>query len=93
MDAEDFLDADEVEAMRAPRAKAPVDGVIDPESLQYKDACEACRNPLTWIDAAFICAFECTWCPDCADAQGMVCPNCSGELVTRPRRTQAIGRK
>ncbi len=92
MDAEDFLDADELEAMRAPRGKGP-GAARDPDSLLYKDACEACSNPLTWIDPAFICAFECTWCPDCAEAQGMVCPNCSGELILRPRRTQPIGRK
>ncbi len=91
MDAEDFLDPDELEAMRG-RPK-PVAGGIDVDSLEYKDACEACSNPLTWIDPAYICTFECTWCPDCAEAQGMVCPNCSGELVLRPRRTQKIGRK
>ena len=35
---------------------------------------------------AFICSHECTFCGDCATALEHVCPNCSGELVRRPRR-------
>lgn len=87
VDAEDFLDEDELEALRAPKQ---ADG-IDPDALQYKDGCERCAKELTWIDAAYICSHECTWCPECADGFGMVCPNCSGELVKRPRRTRPIG--
>ena len=29
---------------------------------------------------------ECTFCPACADGMNGVCPNCSGELVARPKR-------
>jgi hypothetical protein len=36
---------------------------------------------------AGICSFECTFCAHCADEvlKG-TCPNCGGELVSRPRR-------
>jgi hypothetical protein len=93
VDESDFLDADELAALRAPRANGALDGSLDPDALAYKDACEACAKQLDWIDTSFICSFECTWCPECADGMGMVCPNCSGELVKRPRRTQTVGRK
>jgi len=35
---------------------------------------------------AFICSYECTWCPACAETMNKVCPNCGGELVKRPKR-------
>jgi hypothetical protein len=37
-----------------------------------------------------ICSFECTFCRACAEGtlHGR-CPNCTGELVTRPRRPAA----
>jgi hypothetical protein len=38
---------------------------------------------------ATICSVECTFCPGCAAALGHVCPNCGGELVPMPRRTNA----
>jgi uncharacterized protein len=59
--------------------------------LQFKDACDGCMAELTWIDEAYICSYECTWCPECAEDRAMVCPNCSGELRRRPRRTRAVG--
>ncbi len=36
---------------------------------------------------AMICSFECTFCKDCVDGvlKG-ACPNCGGNLVTRPIR-------
>ncbi len=83
-DAEDYLEPDELAPKQAPG--------LDPDSLQYKDACDGCTTHLSWIDACFICSHECTWCPDCAEGYGFVCPNCSGELMTRPRRTQPIRR-
>lgn len=87
VDESDFLDPDELAALRAP----PSAPALDPDALQYKDGCEGCAKELTWIDTAFICGHECTWCPECAEGYGMVCPHCSGELVKRPRRTRPIG--
>lgn len=51
-----------------------------------KTQCERCRTFLGPADEADICSFECTFCPQCADDIEGVCPNCSGELVRRPRR-------
>lgn len=40
---------------------------------------------------AVICTFECTFCKSCAETQLKgICPNCGGNLVTRPIRPQAI---
>jgi hypothetical protein len=39
---------------------------------------------------ARICSFECTFCAACAnDVLHGHCPNCGGELLTRPRRPAA----
>jgi hypothetical protein len=39
---------------------------------------------------ARICSFECTFCADCtAGPLAGRCPNCGGELLTRPRRPSA----
>ena len=51
-------------------------------------ACERCQALLTHEDLAFICSYECTFCAPCAIGQAQVCPNCSGELVRRPRRAE-----
>lgn len=55
--------------------------------LEMKSSCEKCERELTPDGAAFICSFECTFCPECALSMSSVCPNCGGELLTRPRRT------
>jgi hypothetical protein len=55
-------------------------------ALEMRDACERCGAELATDSAAFICTFECTFCSECATAMQHVCPNCSGELVARPRR-------
>ena len=56
--------------------------------LQLRPNCECCNRDLPPESAdALICSFECTFCRTCA--QGILkghCPNCGGELVTRPRR-------
>jgi hypothetical protein len=49
-------------------------------------ACERCGAGLAADGEAAICSYECTFCVPCADALLRVCPNCSGELVARPRR-------
>jgi hypothetical protein len=54
--------------------------------LEMRDKCERCESPLGEVDAARICSFECTFCPSCADEMDGTCPNCSGELLARPRR-------
>ena len=54
-----------------------------------RGSCETCGRPLAMDGAAFICSFECTFCEDCAqDKHRLVCPNCQGELVRRPKRSQ-----
>ena len=48
--------------------------------------CERCGAALSADGTAAICSYECTFCMDCAEAMAHVCPNCSGELVARPKR-------
>jgi hypothetical protein len=59
--------------------------------LELRPGCECCDRDLPPDSAqARICSFECTFCVDCADGVlGGKCPNCGGELVTRPRRVGA----
>jgi uncharacterized protein len=54
--------------------------------LEMREVCERCSAPLPAGGDARICSYECTFCPDCATAMNAICPNCSGELVTRPTR-------
>ena len=56
--------------------------------LELRPNCECCDRDLPpGSDAALICSFECTFCADCAKTQlNGRCPNCTGELVARPRR-------
>jgi hypothetical protein len=56
-------------------------------ALELKPTCERCGAETPASGDAFICSFECTFCPDCAGELEHVCPNCGGELVPRPRRT------
>jgi len=55
-------------------------------SLEMKTACEKCAAKLPTDAEAYICTFECTFCPQCSDEMNDVCPNCGGELVRRLRR-------
>lgn len=56
--------------------------------LALRPNCECCDRDLpNESTEARICTFECTFCADCATGKlGNICPNCGGELVTRPRR-------
>lgn len=57
--------------------------------LDLRPVCERCDRdlPASSPDAR-ICTFECTFCATCADGElAGVCPNCTGELVPRPRWT------
>ncbi|WP_250464431.1 DUF1272 domain-containing protein [Microbulbifer litoralis] len=57
--------------------------------LRMKSTCERCSASLGLADQAYICSFECTYCPRCAEQLSHSCPNCQGELVTRPPRTRS----
>ena len=59
--------------------------------LQLRPNCECCNRDLPPDSAeALICTFECTFCRDCTEKlPDKKCPNCGGELVTRPRRPPA----
>jgi uncharacterized protein len=56
--------------------------------LELRPNCECCNRDLpNESPDARICTFECTFCNDCATEKlSNRCPNCSGELVARPRR-------
>jgi len=55
--------------------------------LEIRPNCECCDIDIpAATGAAFICTFECTFCPACAATLGHNCPNCGGELVARPLR-------
>ena len=58
-------------------------------SLELRPECERCGVALAPDGDAYICSFECTFCALCAEEFEHVCPNCSGELVRRPRRRPA----
>ena len=55
-------------------------------ALEMRTNCERCGTALAADGPAVICSFECTFCDACDEALGHVCPNCGGELVSRPRR-------
>jgi hypothetical protein len=55
-------------------------------ALEMRTHCERCGAALAADGPAVICSFECTFCDACGEALGHVCPNCGGELVSRPRR-------
>jgi uncharacterized protein len=57
-------------------------------ALEMRDSCERCGVALTGDADAVICSFECTFCRSCGEALDYVCPNCGGELLTRPRRLE-----
>src|SRR5262245_43937326 len=54
--------------------------------LEMRGVCERCGAALAPADEAYICTYECTFCANCTHAMTAICPNCSGELVRRPRR-------
>jgi hypothetical protein len=56
--------------------------------LELRPNCECCDRDLPPSSKeALICTFECTFCTTCAsEILGGICPNCGGNLVTRPIR-------
>ena len=62
--------------------------------LDMRPDCERCGMDLPAEAAgAFICSLECTFCADCADDLDDLCPNCGGELMDRPTRSQELQEK
>jgi uncharacterized protein len=59
-------------------------------ALAMKADCERCHGFLSPRGEAFICSYECTFCPACTEALQATCPNCGGELVRRPRRKMIV---
>jgi uncharacterized protein len=56
-------------------------------ALEMRTDCERCGELLPpETDRAYICSYECTFCSLCAEELAHQCPNCSGELLRRPRR-------
>jgi len=55
-------------------------------ALGMKGTCERCQSQLDPQGDAYICSFECTFCPACAKALDSACPDCGGELIRRPRQ-------
>ena len=60
--------------------------------LELRPNCECCDRDLPpESPRAMICTFECTFCRDCAEGVlGGRCPNCGGNLVSRPIRPAAM---
>lgn len=56
--------------------------------LDIKPNCELCNKNLAANSTeAFICTYECTFCRDCVNSiLNNVCPNCGGNLCSRPIR-------
>jgi hypothetical protein len=55
-------------------------------ALEMRNICERCNNAVAADGEAFICSYECTFCGGCTQEMKAICPNCSGELLRRPRR-------
>ncbi|WLR42039.1 DUF1272 domain-containing protein [Bacillus carboniphilus] len=51
--------------------------------LKMKTMCEKCEQEI--MEEAYICVHECTFCETCTHELSNTCPNCTGELVRRPK--------
>lgn len=60
-------------------------------ALEMRESCETCAKAIGHEAEAYICSYECTYCPDCRAGHAARCPNCGGELVRRPRRIVSAG--
>ncbi|HEX3226593.1 MAG TPA: DUF1272 domain-containing protein [Gaiellaceae bacterium] len=58
-------------------------------ALEMRTECERCGAGLAPDGDALICSYECTFCKPCAEQMDHACPNCGGELVSRPKRLSA----
>lgn len=55
-----------------------------------KTNCEACGLALPAEQTAYVCSYECTFCPVCTSNMHGICLHCGGELVRRPRRNAPL---
>ncbi len=55
-----------------------------------KDGCEECGRDLPVDGMAYVCSYECTFCPICSSNMQYICSHCGGELVRRPRRSAPV---
>ncbi|MGN6380601.1 MAG: DUF1272 domain-containing protein [Gaiellales bacterium] len=60
--------------------------------LELRPNCERCDGDLPPDADARICSYECTFCPQCAQALENVCPNCGGGFAPRPIRPREAWR-
>ena len=53
--------------------------------------CRLAKNVLPHLPqtAQLVSVPKCTFCNGCSAAMNAICANCGGELVSRPRRTDA----
>lgn len=59
--------------------------------LEIRPNCETCDKDLPNGASAYICTFECTYCAPCAEGtHKRICPNCGGDLQTRPTRPDRL---
>ncbi|MBM6617677.1 DUF1272 domain-containing protein [Bacillus suaedaesalsae] len=57
-------------------------------ALEMRSKCERCEVYIEEQTVAYICVHECTFCTTCTEKMNHICPNCSGELVRRPRKPE-----
>jgi hypothetical protein len=58
--------------------------------LELRPICENCARALPPESTdAMICSFECTFCRECVEVLGNVCPNCAAGFTPRPIRPVA----
>jgi hypothetical protein len=57
-------------------------------ALEMRSQCERCQAETGLAAEAYVCSYECTFCPGCTAAMQAVCPNCGGELLRRPKRAK-----
>jgi len=53
--------------------------------MELRTECGRCHVALSADGPAYICTHDCTFCATCYRQLKYICPNCSGELVRRPR--------
>ena len=56
--------------------------------LKMKSKCKKYLQSLSHESLAFICSYECTFCESGTTTMQNICPNCSGNLCERPKRTK-----
>ncbi len=57
-------------------------------ALEMRSHCERCQAETGPMAEAYVCSYECTFCPVCTTEMQADCPNCGGELVMRPKRAK-----